>query len=447
MAKKPTSSSQFTPTRRTVLAGMASMSAVLASGKLAYAQDKTISIGILDVLEPALKPVFEAYEAARPGVTVDYSLLPSTAAELRQALLTRRIANKLPDITYLADIYSTQLAEAGVTVDMRTFLDSGGPITRDSFAAPFLGQYVMAQGELKDGIYGLPYGADTVVQFYNKRHFDEAGMAYPDESWTWEHQADVMRELAQKQGDTTTRYGGYISATWHATYVPGIECRGDTLLDENGLYKLTSDAAIETFSKNWGLVNEGVMASETQARQIGSGLGIFTSGITSMFQGVRAHVPGIRAAMTDDWDVAVVPTINGVRKTGMGSIAQAITPGGMENNRELAYDFLTWFYAEDGGMKVLTSTYAVVPPVTELYDSPIWRDLPAPPANNHVFSDSITFGTMNPTTIPASVQAVVDSELLKAEEAVTIAGADVAESLAAAETIINEAMSRELADS
>jgi ABC-type glycerol-3-phosphate transport system substrate-binding protein len=164
-----------------------------------------------------------------------------------------------------------------------------------------------------------------------------------------------------------------------------------------------------------------------------------------MTQSVRALVPLFRESLTDDWDVTFVPTINGVRRTGMGSIAQATTPAGEQNNKELAYDYLTWFYAEDGGMRVLASTYAVVPPVTELFDSPIWVDLPPPPSNNRVFSESIEFGRMNPTTIPASVQAVVDAELLKAEQAVTLSNTSVVDALRAAEIVINEAMSRELA--
>ncbi len=431
--------------RRTVLAGLGAVPFTFAAGRPLFAQDKVLTIGILDVLEISLKPVFEAYQAARPGTMIEYSLLPSTGAELRQTLLTRRISNTLPDITYLADIFSTQFADAGITTDMRTFLTSGGPITQDSFAAPFLNQYLMASGDLEGGIFGLPYGADTVVLFYNKVQFDAAGIPYPDDTWTFEKQAEVMRAMTTKDGDVTTRYGSAVNVPWHATYVPGIEARGDTLLDENGLYKLTTPAAIETFTSLWDLVNEGVLASETQVRAQGGSLGAFTSGTASMFQGVRAHVPSVRAAMTDDWDVALVPTINGVRKTGMGSIAQAITTAGQVNNPELAYDFLNWFYSGDGGMKVLTATYGVVPPVTELFNSPIWLDLPGPLYDNRVFSESISFGTMNPTTIPASVQSVVDEQLRVAEEAVTLTGADIATSLAEAELIINEAMARELA--
>lgn len=446
--KKPGTPFAASATRRSVLAGMAATPVALAAGgQFASAQPAgTLSITILDVLEVSLKPVFEAYQAARPGVTVDYALLPTgDDATLRQALLSRRMANRLPDITYLIDIYATQFAEAGITADMRTYLDAGGPIKRGSFAEPFLNQYLIASGPNEGGIHGLPQGADTVVLMYNKRHFDEAGLDHPTDDWTFEKQVEAATALTQKSGDTTTRYGLAVQVPWHATYVPGIECHGDTLLDDDGLYKLTSDASVSTFSMYWEQVNNGVFASTPQLSQFGGAPNAFASGVASMVQMVRAVVPVIREGLADDWDVALIPTINGNRRTGMGSIALALTPAGEENNRELAYDFLDWFYSEQGGMGVLASTYAIVPPVTELYESPIWRDLPAPPSRNHVFSDSIAFGTMNPTTIPANVQGIVNDELNQAEERVVLGGnTDIAGVLAAAQETINTAMAREL---
>lgn len=440
----------FKPTRRAVLAGLAASPFALAAGsRFAFAQPTsgTLSIAVFDWAELGAKPIFAAYEAARPGVKIEYSVLPSSGPELRQTLISRRLANKLPDITYLADIFATQFADAEITADMRPFLTSGGPITETSLAKPFLDQYLIVSGPNKDGIFGLPIGADTVVLYFNKKHFDEAGIPYPDDTWTFEKQIEVATALTQKNGNITTRYGLGASVPWHATYVPGIEALGDTLLDENNMYKLQTEAAIKLFTMYWEPVKAGVLASSTQLNQLGTMQSAFGSGAVSMIQSVRALVPAVRDAMKDDWDVALEPTINGVRRTGMGSIAQCITPQGMSNNQELAYDYLNWFYSEDGGMKVLTSTYGTVPPVEALYNSPIWTELPGPPYDNRVFAESIQYGAMNPTSIPADVQAVVDTELLKAEEAVVLNGVAVADALKQAETVINEAMTRVLAAS
>jgi len=434
------------PSRRAVLAGLAASPLALAAGR-AFAQPTsgTLSIAVLDWAETGIKPVFAAYEAARPGVKIEYSLLPGDYQGIRQTLLSRRLANKLPDITYLADILATQLANAEVTADMRPFLTSGGPIGMTSLAKPFLDQYLVTSGPNKDGIFGLPIGADTVVLYYNKKHFDDAGIPYPSDDWTFEKQIEVATALTQKNGNTTTRYGLAASVPWHATYVPGIEAFGDTLLDENNMYKLQTEAAIKVFTMYWDQVKAGVIASTPQQTQLGGGFQAFGAGTVSMLQSVRALTPLVRSVTTDDWDVALVPTINGVRKTGMGSIAQSITTTGQANNKDLCYDYLNWFYSEDGGMKILAASYGTVPPVEALYESPIWTALPGPPYDNRVFAESIQYGAMNPTSIPADVQAVVDTELAKAEEAVTLNNVPVADALKAAETVINEAMARVLA--
>ena len=134
------------------------------------------------------------------------------------------------------------------------------------------------------------------------------------------------------------------------------------------------------------------------------------------------------------------PTINGVHKTGMGSVAMGPTPSGEANNGPLTNDFITWFYSGDGAMGILSATYAIVPPVESLYDSPVWRNLPGPPSNTKVFSDSIKFGAINPNTIPAAVQSVINKELRDAEDGVVLNGADIMDSLKKAETNVNAAM-------
>ena len=164
--------------------------------------------------------------------------------------------------------------------------------------------------------------------FYNKKHFDDAKLPYPDANWDFAKQVEVATKLTQKNGSTTTRYGLGVSVPWHATYVPGITALGDTLLDDKGMFKLTSPAAVKLFTMYWEQVKNGVFASNTQFAQLGQIQGAFGSGAASMIQSVRALVPLIRQTIKDDWDVALVPKINGSRHTGMGSIALASTPQG-----------------------------------------------------------------------------------------------------------------------
>ena len=430
------------PSRRTVLQGLAATALIVPSMKAMAATTPTgkLTIDVLDFLEKPLQPVFDAYKKARPGVEIAYSVIPSKDTELIPLMLSRAAANKLPDITFFFDEVAAVFADSGVTADLRPFFGSGGPVTAAYFAKPFLDQYLITSGPKKDEIHGMPYGADTVVQFYNKKHFDDAKLPYPTGEWTFEDQVAVAEKLTKREGGKVTRYGLGIQIPWQATYVPGIEAWGGHILRDDGTVDLTGDAAVKTFTMYWQQAKKGTFASYTQTDPYGGVWTAFSSGITSMTQTVRALVPTVRDTLKDDWDVCFTPTINGVHKTGMGSVAMGPTPSGEANNGPLTNDFITWFYSGDGAMGILSATYAIVPPVESLYDSPVWRNLPGPPSNTKVFSDSIKFGAINPNTIPAAVQSVINKELRDAEDGVVLNGADIMDSLKKAETNVNAAM-------
>jgi len=95
-------------------------------------------------------------------------------------------------------------------------------------------------------------------------------------------------------------------------------------------------------------------------------------------------------------------------------------------------------------MGILAKTYAIVPPVDSLYESPTWRSLPGPPANTGVFSDSIKFGAINPNTIPHAVQSIINKELRDAEDSVVLNGADPVAQLKKAEAAVNAAWADEI---
>ncbi len=437
----------FTPNRRDVLAGLAATAIVLPTIKAAVAAVPTtgkLTITVLDFLETPLKPVFDAYRKVRPGVTLDYTVAPSHDTELIPLMLSRALAGKLTDIVFLFDELAALYADANITADLRPYFASGGPVTASYFAKPFLDQYLITAGDKKGGIYGLPYGADTVVQFYNKKHFDDAKIPYPTGDWTFDEMIAVADKLTVRDGGKTTRYGLAAQIPWQATYVPGIEAWGGSVLRDDGTIDLTSDAALKTFNMYWDQAKKGIIASYTQSPN-GDIWSAFSSGLASMTQTVRALVPSFRSSMKDDWDVCFTPKINGVHKTGMGSLAMDATPTGVANNADLVYDFITWFYSGDGAMGILASTYAIVPPVESLFTSPVWRNLPGPPSNTSVFSDSIAFGAINPNTIPHAVQSVINKQLRDAEDSVVLNGADPKEQLTNAEAAVNQALKDQIA--
>jgi multiple sugar transport system substrate-binding protein len=82
--------------------------------------------------------------------------------------------------------------------------------------------------------YAIPKDYDTVALWYNKTMFDEAGLSYPDETWTWDDMYEAAKKLTKDDGsqygfalnpsnDQDTYYnmvysmGGYIVSDDHTT--------------------------------------------------------------------------------------------------------------------------------------------------------------------------------------------------------------------------------------
>ena len=48
--------------------------------------------------------------------------------------------------------------------------------------------------------YAVPKDIDTIALWYNKDMFDEAGIAYPDDTWTWDDLYDAAVKLTKDDG-------------------------------------------------------------------------------------------------------------------------------------------------------------------------------------------------------------------------------------------------------
>ena len=52
----------------------------------------------------------------------------------------------------------------------------------------------------KDKVYAVPKDRDTIAMWYNKKMFDDAGIAYPDGSWTWDEFYEIAEKLTKDDG-------------------------------------------------------------------------------------------------------------------------------------------------------------------------------------------------------------------------------------------------------
>ena len=117
--------------------------------------------------------IFDVYEAANPGVTVEFEAFLNT--EYNQLLATGLEGSDGPDLAMVRAYGGVQaLIEAGQLLPIDGLVDTAS-VEQSLLAA--------ATGRTDGSLYGVPFATQTLQMFYNKGIFDELGVTEPT---TWD---------------------------------------------------------------------------------------------------------------------------------------------------------------------------------------------------------------------------------------------------------------------
>jgi ABC-type glycerol-3-phosphate transport system substrate-binding protein len=133
---------------------------------------------------------------------IHIALQPFTGQEKLFAMMA---AGQAPDIFYTNAAIRDRLAAEGRLLDLRS-------VSRDD---PFIGRLwpdILEAGIAVDsGLYSIGNWVFTAGVYYNKDLFDEAGIPYPDTTWTWKDLKAIARKLTRR-GNNGERYGIFIGS-------------------------------------------------------------------------------------------------------------------------------------------------------------------------------------------------------------------------------------------
>jgi len=95
----------------------------------------------------------------------------------------------IPDVLFLSPVVT--YAGQGVLEPLDPFIKASGYDTSDYWPS------LLDFGKLKGTIYGLPRDIGIEVLYYNKDIFDEAGVSYPTNFWTWDDLKAAAKQLSK----------------------------------------------------------------------------------------------------------------------------------------------------------------------------------------------------------------------------------------------------------
>lgn len=248
--------------------------------------------------------------------------------------------NTLPDVFWMHSTYSQRFMRGGVLLDLTDHIAQSDKIEPSNYYQDILGLYQYDQKT-----YAIPKDYDTIALWYNKTMFDEANIAYPDETWTWETFAEAAQKLTNKEKN---QYGFASPAAYNQDgYYNMIYSMGGYILNDD---KSASgwDAPETISAMNWWYDNLVTTSMPTQ-QMMGENTTdvLFGSGRSAMtLQGswmVKAFSENEYIAANAD--VAVLPKAeDGTRKTVYNGLGWAAAADG--KHTEEAWKLLEYLGSE-----------------------------------------------------------------------------------------------------
>ncbi len=196
----------------------------------------------------------DAFEKAHPDIPVKPTRIPYLQ-NLSQFINSSQ-AGEAPDVIRLSDSELGRVGHISVEglpllEDLRVHLT---PMQRSRFDARALA--AMRYG---NPLYAIPVSQGCLSLIYNRKLFDQAGVAYPRDDWTTEELLRAARSLTR--GDIL---GMSVPLKWSYWFVPVLSAFGGAMFDPSGRPTLDSPGSSEAM--DWYLDLErvhGVTVSST----------------------------------------------------------------------------------------------------------------------------------------------------------------------------------------
>ena len=244
-------------------------------------------------------------------------------ADFKKQLSIGAAADALPDLVILDNPDHAAYAAMGVFADITGKFDVStyypGPVNSCT---------------LDGKLYGVPFGSNDLVLFYNEDMLAAAGCKVPT---TWDELLETAKACSSDKvsgfahSSLQNEEGTFNFLTW-------VWSAGATA------YEMNSEGGIKALTQVKKMVDEGAMTQEAINWTQGDTMNQFISGNLAMMINGTWQIPTMRSEVPDlKWNVAPIPQ-DKVQASGLGGENYAVIAGG---NEEAAIEFLKYATSKD----------------------------------------------------------------------------------------------------
>jgi len=331
----------------------------------------------------AYQTLVDSFTQSHPTIHVELIQIPGQA-DYRKRLAADLIAGDPADVVLINYRRYAAFANLGALEPLGRYLENSQLLKQEDFYPEAIKPFIW-NGELMC----IPQNISSLVVYYNKDLFDQAGVAYPVEGWTWDDFLSTAQALTKDldQDGTTDQFGVGIEPSlirlapflWQAggEVVDGEPNPSTLVLD------LPEDLSAAEFLVSLQTEHHVVPDAEQEAAEDSESR--FLNGRLAMFFNSRRGVPTYRESAAFDWDVAALP-----QSELQANIlhADAYCLPSASKNKDAAWAFIEFANSVEG-QTIIARTGRTVPSLISVANSPEFLDPNVKPANSRVFLDVI----------------------------------------------------------
>jgi len=338
----------------------------------------------INIVKDSIKP----WQETHPKIKVRFEHTPYSGYDSK--MLTRVAGGSAPDVMATEVNYFVTFASKQVLEDLTPYMKEDPDFNQKDFFPEILDRFTVDKK-----IYAIPRDvAPFACVFYNKQLFDESGIPYPTDDWTWSEMLEKAQMLTKRDETGRIVQYGFYGWAWQ-NFVYG---NGGALVDhvKNPTKTKLDDAkSVEGLQFYADLINKHqVMPTPVALANLGMGVDLmFSSGRLAMFMSGIWETPALRNYKFD-WDVAMFPKNDkGVRRFGTGGSGYAVLKS--SQHKKEAWEVVKALTGPAGQIELARRGLAQ-PARRSVAESENWAAHPGKPVNKAMLNEAVQYIVFDP---------------------------------------------------
>ena len=356
----------------------------------------------------------DKYEQENPNVTI--TVESAAFAQFWEKMQAMAAAKNMPDVFWMSSGYVKDYARLGAILNIEDYVNK---LDQSKYFPSAFG--VLRAPTFEGDMYSFPWAVVTCISYYNKRIFDEAGVAYPTNNWTWDQLRSTAKKLSKdSDGDGAYDQWGY--------WVKGRYTQVYPFVYNNGVPAGPISADFKTFQASSGKGRDAFKfladmvvvdkSSPTPAQTKGVST-FFTTGKIAMCTEGSWRIDTYRKSLEDPFGIFLTP--KGPGSPGQHVVygwADAMSISAFTKHPDASWDWM--MYMSGSGRPIDSILGGKVPIWKANATSDTWLEKDQLPENKQLVLDSVDLIGKQVTMAPlydewnAAVQSDFDKIILGA---------------------------------